>query len=221
MKILAFDTAAAACSAALWADGAIVAHEWCAMERGHAEALVPMLDRVIGDANYTGLSAIGVTVGPGAFTGLRIALATARGLSLATGVPALGISNFDVVARMAAKVSDRTGTELVVALETKRTDLYLQAFDVSDRPIGKPACVAIEDVAGWLPRGATELAVAGDAGGRLIAALPETIAARQIGDASLPEVMIAVQKASVSFEAVTQVRNKLLSAYQEIMNMQV
>ena len=67
--VLALDAAGSACSAALWRDGAIAAHRFEAMDYGHAEVLMPMVEEVIAGAGYDALDLIGVGVGPGAYTG--------------------------------------------------------------------------------------------------------------------------------------------------------
>ena len=80
MKILAFDTSGNACSAALWHDGAITAHVCEKMERGHTEALLPMINRVLGaaESGFDAIDWLAVTIGPGSFTGIRAGLAAAR-----------------------------------------------------------------------------------------------------------------------------------------------
>lgn len=98
--ILAFDTSAAHCAAALLSGGQIVADAFEEMPRGQAERLMPMiaglLDRA--DVQVTDLDAIGVGIGPGNFTGIRVAVSAARGLALGAGVPAIGVSGFDLLA---------------------------------------------------------------------------------------------------------------------------
>ena len=101
MKLLAFDTATTGCSAALFLGGRLAAHQAAAMARGQSEALMPMIAEVLaeGGCSYGDLDALAVTVGPGAFTGLRIGLSAARGLALALAVPCAGVTTLEAVAR--------------------------------------------------------------------------------------------------------------------------
>jgi tRNA threonylcarbamoyladenosine biosynthesis protein TsaB len=97
--LLAFDTSAAHCAAALLCAGKI--HTRIdEMARGQAEHLMPMLEEVLAAHGlaWRDLDAIGVGTGPGNFTGIRISVAAARGLALGLGIPAVGVSNFDAAA---------------------------------------------------------------------------------------------------------------------------
>ncbi len=170
VSVLAFDTAGNGCSAAVLREGRVAARRFAAMARGQAEQLLPMIEAVLSEAAVpiAALDLIAVAVGPGAFTGLRIGIAAARGLALASGVPALGITSF---AAVAAQVSPeaRAGRTLVVALDSRRVELYLQAFGADGGPLGGGALVAPADLARWVPDG--PLLLAGDAAPALAAAL--------------------------------------------------
>lgn len=164
VSILGIDTSAAACAAALWRDGAVMAAERRDMARGHAEALMPMIERVMAGLAYEALAAVAVTAGPGAFTGLRIGLAAARGIALAARIPAIGVSAFAAVAA-AIPTAARRGRALAVAIDTKRGDVYLQCFDARLAPLAAGRVAALADLAAALPPG--PLYVAGD-GARIV-----------------------------------------------------
>jgi tRNA threonylcarbamoyladenosine biosynthesis protein TsaB len=170
MKILAIDSSGGGCSAAVLGGGRLLAEESAAMLRGQAEHLVPMIARVMRAAGlgFGELDLIAVTLGPGAFTGVRIGIATAQGLALATGAPALGLGSFEAVAA-ALPGALIEGRSLLVAIESRREELYLQAFDQRRAPLGEGALVPAE---GWreiAPPG--PLVLAGDGAARLGAAL--------------------------------------------------
>lgn len=99
--VLGFDTSAAHCAAALLSGERILAQRVEEMGKGQAERLMPLLEEVLaeGRAGWADLAAIGVGVGPGNFTGIRLAVSAARGLALALDVPAVGVSAFDALAQ--------------------------------------------------------------------------------------------------------------------------
>ncbi|WP_417719436.1 tRNA (adenosine(37)-N6)-threonylcarbamoyltransferase complex dimerization subunit type 1 TsaB [Salipiger sp.] len=101
LTILAFDTSAAHCAAALLRGREVLAVRAEEMGRGQAERLVPLLEEILAEAGlgWGDLDRIGVGVGPGNFTGIRISVATARGLALGLGVPAVGVDTFAVIHR--------------------------------------------------------------------------------------------------------------------------
>ena len=161
MKVLGLDTATSGCSAALWDDGRVTARRAEPMARGQAEALVPMVEAVLADAGlgFADLDRIAVTVGPGAFTGLRISLAAARGFALAAGLPVIGLTTFEALAH-ALPEAERHGRTVLVAVDSRRAEPFLQLFDADLTPLGEPALLAPVDVPAWLPAG--PLLVAGD-----------------------------------------------------------
>ena len=98
--VLGFDTSAAHCAAALLSGDQIIAVRAEEMGRGQAERLMPLLEEVLaeGGADWSDLDAIGVGIGPGNFTGIRISVSAARGLALALNIPAIGVSSFEAIA---------------------------------------------------------------------------------------------------------------------------
>jgi len=98
--ILGFDTSAAHCAAALLCGDRLLAEAHEDMKRGQAERLFPLLEDVLAQAGvgWSDLSAIGVGIGPGNFTGIRLSVSAARGLALARAIPAVGISSLDALA---------------------------------------------------------------------------------------------------------------------------
>jgi tRNA threonylcarbamoyladenosine biosynthesis protein TsaB len=171
MRLLAFDSSGAGCSAAVLIDEAIAAHRFIAMTHGHAAALPPMIEAVLEEAAIAAaaLDLIAVTTGPGGFTGLRIGLAAARGLALAVPAPVLGLTSFATVAAGVPAALRANGT-LVVALESRRSELFLQAFAEECEPRGPAALVAPAEFAAAVPP--PPLLLAGDGAARLAAALP-------------------------------------------------
>ncbi|WP_417600408.1 tRNA (adenosine(37)-N6)-threonylcarbamoyltransferase complex dimerization subunit type 1 TsaB [Pararhodobacter oceanensis] len=103
--ILGFDTSGGWCTAAVIRGDAVLAQRHVAMTRGQAEALMPLIEDVLAEAgvDLTELAAIGVGIGPGNFTGIRISVSAARGLALALGIPAIGIDRFEALALEAAE----------------------------------------------------------------------------------------------------------------------
>ena len=110
--ILAFDTSAAHCAAALLRGNQVLVARTEVMGRGQAERLMPLLQEILDQAGITwsDLDRIGVGVGPGNFTGIRISVATARGLALSLGIPTIGISTLDAI-----RAQGGTGTPCVPA----------------------------------------------------------------------------------------------------------
>lgn len=122
LPILAFDTSAAHCAAALLCgDRLILRHE--PMEKGQAERLVPLLEEVLAEGGlaWSDLRALAVGIGPGNFTGVRIAVAFARGLALGLGIPAVGVTRLEALAHCLPR-------PLTVMEDARRGAVYLQEF---------------------------------------------------------------------------------------------
>ena len=194
LTVLALETATAACSVALWR-GELRAARFIATGQGHAELLAPMIAEVLAEAGLRAgeVDRLAVTVGPGAFTGLRVGLATARGLALATGRPLIGLTTFEAIAHgLPAKPG--AGQTLLVAVESRRAELFLQCFDAALSPLGEPAMLTAEAAAGWLPPG--PLLVAGDGAPRLTAALAGRADTAFAAGPGLPEAWVVARLAA-------------------------
>jgi tRNA threonylcarbamoyladenosine biosynthesis protein TsaB len=174
MKILAMDTAAAACSVAIWDEGRVIAHDFQEMARGHAQELLPIIQAVLKTAQLKieDLDALAVTIGPGAFTGLRIGLATARGFAVAASLPVIGVTTLEALSH-AVSLEARTGTVLLACLDAKRADIYAQAFDERGNPLSQAVAQLPEDLCSLIPDHTRPILVAGDCYQRINAALKE------------------------------------------------
>lgn len=123
MRLLAFDTATEWCSAALWLDGALIGRAEHAGQR-HSELLMPMLWALLREADcpLTALDGIAYGMGPGSFTGLRIACGVAQGLALGADVPVLGVSTLEAVAEEARDTL--SARSVLVCLDARMQEIY-------------------------------------------------------------------------------------------------
>jgi tRNA threonylcarbamoyladenosine biosynthesis protein TsaB len=144
MIVLGLDTCLNACSVAVTDDGRVLAAASEVMARGHQERLAPMAERVMAEAGlpFSSLQRIGVTVGPGSFTGLRVGLAFAKGLAAALAIPAVGVGTLEALAAEGAD-ADETDGLVFAAIDARRDQLYLQAFEAG-RPLMAPDVLPVE-----------------------------------------------------------------------------
>ncbi|MEN9709132.1 MAG: hypothetical protein RIQ68_1540 [Pseudomonadota bacterium] len=154
MKLLAIDTSQAAVSACIMGDdGAILARETLPMARGHAEALLPLLERLSKAAAipFSSLGRIAVVVGPGSFTGIRIGIAAGRAIGLAAGVPVVGVSS---LAAFAALLIGREGAGVIAAaVDAKHGQVYVQGFTAKGQPLAPPRITNVRDAVRTLGAG--------------------------------------------------------------------
>ena len=199
--ILAIETATNACSAAIWVDGDVRASRSEPMFRGHAERLVPMIQEIAeaADRAVKSVDLIAVTVGPGAFTGLRVGLAAARGFALSAGVPCLGLTTLEVISAGIGPLVD----PLVVGLDSKRTDIYLQVFDPGGQPVSEPAAIlpeAVSSFVGACVADAARVSVAGDAASALKECLSGGREAVTTINAPYPNAAVLARRMDVSMQ---------------------
>lgn len=140
--ILACDTTQGACSAALYRDGVLAAH-LTPMRKGHAEALIPMIEAVMGEAGLAmaDIDRLATTHGPGTFTGTRVGLSAMRGLALALDKPLKAYSGLHAMAQAAEAAFDGP---LLVAVDARRHVFYVQCFTDMLAPQDAPQAVSAD-----------------------------------------------------------------------------
>jgi len=183
MLILAIDGALARCSAALWADGTLLAHAAMPGERGHPAVLPPLVARVLGAAGVAvaHLDAIAAGIGPGGFTGLRAALSLAQGLALAGDVALIGITTGEA---MAASLPPALRSRAVwSAIDNRRGRLVLERLSPGSLRATPPESLSEAD----LPRPEGPVVVVGDAAPVVAARLAARGADVLLADPRLPD----------------------------------
>jgi tRNA threonylcarbamoyladenosine biosynthesis protein TsaB len=147
MLILAIDTALDACAACVLDTGTskVIAMESQAMKRGHAEALMPLLARVMKETGipFAALDRIAVTSGPGSFTGLRVGLSAARGIALAAGKPVVGLTTLSAYA--APIVSEGAEQPVISAIDARHDHVYLQVVSGNGSSLIRPKVASLEE----------------------------------------------------------------------------
>ncbi len=146
MILLALDTSASLCAAVLFdsAQEKVLARKSEDIGRGHAERLMGLLAELLDQAalQYKDVQKIAVTTGPGSFTGIRVGLATVRGLALGLGIPVVGVSVFDAIAFH----YERQSGPLVVAMDAKRSEVFMQSEGQ------EPLAVLLAEIGSHLPK---------------------------------------------------------------------
>ncbi len=147
MLILALDTALDACSAAVLdtTTSKTIAIESQPMKRGHAEALMPLIARVMAASGvaFTALDRIAVTTGPGSFTGLRVGLSAARGIALAADKPVVGLTTLTAYA--APVVAENGEHPIISAIDARHDHVYFQVVSGNGSPLIKPKVAPIAE----------------------------------------------------------------------------
>jgi tRNA threonylcarbamoyladenosine biosynthesis protein TsaB len=167
LKVLSLDTCLAACSAAVIDGERVLASISEPMMRGHQERLGTMVREVM-DASglaFADLDRIAVTVGPGSFTGLRVGLAFAKGLSAALDKPAVGVGALEALA------AERPGY-VVAVVDARRDQVYVQAFE-DGRAVAEPQALCAEDAVALVRRHGQPAAIVGSGAPLIAASFPD------------------------------------------------
>jgi len=180
--VLAFDTSAAHCAAALRCGDQLLGQRMELMTRGQAEQLMPLLEALLTEhkMRWQDLSAIGVGIGPGNFTGIRIAVSTARGLALGLGIPAVGVSGLEA----------RNHDGVLPAVPAPRDQVYIAA------PGEAPRLTSVIEAA-EIARGAG-LAFAPEASPTDLAARIAEIASVDFADVTAPPAPLYLRPADAA-----------------------
>ena len=170
MILLAIDCSASLCAACVYdaGQGRELGREVRDLGKGHAEQLMAVIDVALGRAEKTfaDLDAVAVSVGPGSFTGIRVGVASARGLALALKIPAVGVTTLEALACEAQE--EFPGRAVLAALDGGRGEVHAALYDKALKPLFGPAATTLEEAA----------RLAGEADAVLAGMLAQDVAAR-------------------------------------------
>jgi tRNA threonylcarbamoyladenosine biosynthesis protein TsaB len=212
MRIFAIDTALEACSAAVFdtETDTVIARESNAMARGHAEALMPLIARVMAKAelDFAQIDRIAVTTGPGSFTGMRVGLAAARGLGLAAGKPVVGLSTLSAFAAPFLNADETL--PVVIAIDARHDHVYLQVLAAGGRTIVAPRIATIDEAV-RLARGGKPRVV-GNAAALLERAWPTNDPPSQVEPCAAPDIEWVARLGATAVEATSPAKPLYLRA---------
>lgn len=164
-RVLAIDAALGACSVCVAEANRLLplAMDSEEMATGHAEALMPMIARVMAqvEGGFASLERVAVTIGPGSFTGLRIGIAAARGIGLAAGIPVVGVSTLSAYA--APLINAEEAGIIAVGIDARHGAIFFQAFTATGRTIVLPRVISVKEAGRAIGSGPVRLAGSGAA----------------------------------------------------------
>ncbi|MBV2142150.1 tRNA (adenosine(37)-N6)-threonylcarbamoyltransferase complex dimerization subunit type 1 TsaB [Falsochrobactrum sp. TDYN1] len=173
MKILALDTAASWCAAAIYDSerDLVLAQVSENIGKGHAEVLMDYVGRAMTEAAtaMSQIDRVAVNIGPGSFTGVRIGVSAARGFALALGRPAIGISAFEALACETAETYP--AKPVLVLLDAHRGEIYAQVFSANGTAQAAPMVLSREEATGFAGGQSAETVLAGSAANAINEAL--------------------------------------------------
>ncbi len=188
MRILAIDTALDACSVCIATDLSddLLAEESVALPRGHAEALLPMMERVVArvDGGFDSLDRVAVTVGPGSYTGLRVGLSAARAVGLAASIPVVGVTTLSAL--LAPMLATNGEGLIAAAIDARHGSVYLQAMSMAEGIVVPPGLVPLEEAAAML--GGGRITLVGSGAPALSNLLKPRAAAVTVGEIGPPQI---------------------------------
>jgi len=204
-RIAAVDTSTALGTVALWEGGVVIAEDERRVSNAHGESLLPMVDALFARVGWTArdVGRWGVGVGPGSFTGVRIGVATVKGIVMATGAEVVGVTGLDALAE---GIEAEALASVIFAM---KGELFVQAR-VGDAVVVPPTNVRIEESAALLARATcARMVIAGEAAALVPDALPFAVERRMAPPHDLPRApaiaRIAAMRAAEAMDAVEPV----------------
>ncbi|TFW12005.1 tRNA (adenosine(37)-N6)-threonylcarbamoyltransferase complex dimerization subunit type 1 TsaB [Brevundimonas intermedia] len=175
MRLLVIDTALGACTAAVFEDGLALAVRFEPMTKGHQERIGGLVRDVMAEAGggFDSLDRVGVTVGPGSFTGLRVGLAFAQGLGAALDRPVVGISALDA---LAASLDNAAGP-VAALIDARRGQVYARLF-TNGSALGPDEALSLDEAARRVAEIGSNVALIGNGAAVLAEAFPDLKFAR-------------------------------------------
>ena len=197
MKLLAFETATEACSVALWIDGTVIERFEIAPRR-HAELSLPWAQHLLEEAGITRSQLDGIAVGrgPGAFTGVRLAIALAQGIAMALDKPVVAISTLAALAMQSA------GERTLAAIDARMGEVYVGAFERhGDAQVATSVEAVVRPGAATVPQGGGSWVGVGTGFAAVEGALAERLRLQlaSIGGTALPHAADVARLAAASF----------------------
>jgi tRNA threonylcarbamoyladenosine biosynthesis protein TsaB len=157
MRVLGIDTSTRRASVALWENGTVIARTTAEQPMQHAERMISLVDAAIGMAGWpkSSLDLVACGVGPGSFTGVRVGIATAKGIAFGLSRPLVGVGSLEAMARAL-----RSDAEVIVPLvDAKKGEVFLAAYDAAGAGLLDPMHLASARVAATLAKFAAKRAV--------------------------------------------------------------
>jgi tRNA threonylcarbamoyladenosine biosynthesis protein TsaB len=147
MRVVAIDAATRRATIALWEDGRTVASRASEQPEHHAERLLGLLQAAFADAGWarTGIDLVACGIGPGSFTGIRVGMASAKGLALAWSIPLVGVGSLEAMA--AALPAGQPLDGVVALLDAKKREAYFAVYDPAGAVLVPPSHVPLDRIA--------------------------------------------------------------------------
>ncbi|MFN3890050.1 MAG: tRNA (adenosine(37)-N6)-threonylcarbamoyltransferase complex dimerization subunit type 1 TsaB [Beijerinckiaceae bacterium] len=151
MLILAIDTALGAVAACIYdrSENRVLASERLFIDRGHAEAVIPLIERMSTrtQGELSAVARVAVTIGPGSFTGIRVGVAAAKAIGTGLGVDVVGVSTLSA---FAAPLLGRQGLNVGCVIDARHGNVYFECFDPNGSVVHEAAILPVKEAAARL-----------------------------------------------------------------------